>query len=71
MEAYLRAYCWFEQDDWVGWLYMAEFAYNNSRQASIMMSPFKALLGYHLKCFLKTILTFDLNVGLQMRMQLH
>lgn len=26
---------------------MAEFAYNNSRQASTMMSPFEALLGYH------------------------
>ena len=25
---------------------MAEFAYNNSRQASTMMSPFEALLGY-------------------------
>ena len=29
------------------WLAMAEFAYNNSRQASTMMSPFEALLGYH------------------------
>lgn len=26
IEAYLRAYCRFEQDDWVRWLAMAEFA---------------------------------------------
>ncbi len=26
---------------------MAEFAYNNFRQASTMMSPFETLLGYH------------------------
>ena len=47
MEAYLRAYCRFEQDDWVRWLPMAEFVYNDSRKASTMMSPFEALLGYH------------------------
>lgn len=47
MEAYLRAYCRFEQVDWVRWLPIAEFAYNNARQASTMMSPFEALLGYH------------------------
>ncbi len=26
---------------------MAEYTYNNSWQASTMMSPFEALLGYH------------------------
>ena len=46
MEVYLRAYCRFEQDDWVRWLAMAEFAYNNSRQTSTMMSPFEVLLAY-------------------------
>ena len=30
---------------------MVEFAYNNSRQASTMMSPFEALLGYHPQMF--------------------
>ena len=47
MEAYLQAYCRFEQDDWMQWLAMVEFVYNNSWQASTMMSPFEALLGYH------------------------
>ena len=47
MKAYLRAYSRFEQDDWVQWLPMSEFAYNNSRQASTTTSPFEALLGYH------------------------
>ncbi len=28
---------------------MAEFAYKNSRQASKIMSPFEALLGYYLR----------------------
>ncbi len=51
IEAYLQAYCRFEQDDWVRWLPTAEFAYNNSRQASTMMSSFEALLGYHPRMF--------------------
>ena len=53
MEAYLRAYCRFKQDDWVQWLSIAEFAYNNSRQANTMMNPFEALLGYHLRMSFK------------------
>ena len=47
MEAYLRAYCRFDQVDLVFWLPMAEFAYNNSRKPSTMMRVFEALLGYH------------------------
>ena len=51
MEAYLRAYYRIEQDDWMQWLTMVEFAYNNIWQANTMMSPFETLLGYHPQMF--------------------
>ena len=47
MEAYLRSYCRFEQDDWVQWLPTAEFAYNNTRHSSTKLTPFEANIGYH------------------------
>lgn len=47
MEAYLRSYCRFEQDDWVQWLATAEFAYNNTQHSSTKMTPFEANIGYH------------------------
>lgn len=47
MKIYLRAHCRFKHDNWVQLPAMADFAYNNSWQASTMMSPFEALLGYH------------------------
>jgi len=45
MEQYLRAFCNYEQDNWVDLLPLAEFAYNNSMHASTRMTPFWAL--YH------------------------
>ena len=46
MEQYLRAYVNFEQDNWVSLLPMAEFAYNNSKNASTGLSPFEVMTGY-------------------------
>ena len=46
MEQYLRAYCNFEQDDWVRLLPVAEFSYNNAKHATTSTSPFEANLGY-------------------------
>jgi transposase InsO family protein len=46
VEAYLRAYCNDERDDWARKLWMAEFSYNNSWHSSIKMSPFRAFQGY-------------------------
>jgi RNase H-like domain found in reverse transcriptase/Integrase zinc binding domain len=40
MEQYLRSYINYQQDDWLDWLPLAEFAYNNSRQATTEQSPF-------------------------------
>lgn len=47
MEEYLRHFVSFNQDDWVRWLSMAEFSYNNSPSTSTGFSPFFALQGYH------------------------
>ena len=47
MEAYLRAFVNFEQNDWARLLPMAEFAYNNAKNASTGYIPFKLNCGYH------------------------
>ncbi|KAF8751544.1 hypothetical protein RHS01_08513 [Rhizoctonia solani] len=43
VEHFLRAYSGINQKDWVKWLPMAEFAYNNAVHSSTGKSPFKAL----------------------------
>ena len=48
MKQYLRSYVNYQQDDWVCWLPMAEFAYNNSKNASTGVSPFFAAYDHHL-----------------------
>lgn len=47
LEGYLRTYCSYQQDDWVDYLPVAEFAFNNAENASTKQSPFFALTGYH------------------------
>ncbi|QRV96371.1 Retrotransposable element Tf2 protein [Ceratobasidium sp. AG-Ba] len=47
VEIYLRHYVAYKQDDWVGILPMAEFAYNNSVNASTNQTPFYACYGFH------------------------
>ena len=47
LEAYLRIFCNYEQDDWFDLLPLAEFAYNNATQESTKMSPFYANYGLH------------------------
>ncbi|QRW24231.1 Retrotransposable element Tf2 protein [Rhizoctonia solani] len=46
VEHFLRAYSGVNQKDWVRWLPMAEFAYNNAVHSSTGKSPFKALYGW-------------------------
>lgn len=47
MEAYLRSYVSFKQDDWVQYLPLAEFAYNNAKHSSTKFTPFELNCGYH------------------------
>jgi len=42
---YLRAYINYQQDDWCGYLPLAEFAYNNGYQETIKSTPFFANYG--------------------------
>ncbi|KAI0993687.1 Transposon Tf2-9 polyprotein, partial [Podosphaera aphanis] len=46
IEAYLRAYVNFEQNDWDEYLDMFEFCWNNSKHAATGMAPFYADQGY-------------------------
>jgi len=46
IEAYLRSYCNYEQNDWASMLAMAEYAYNNSKHSSTKISPFYANYGF-------------------------
>lgn len=45
IEHFLRGYISHEQDDWVKWLPMAEFAYNNAKHSATGKSPFQAVYG--------------------------
>ena len=47
MEAYLRAFVNFERNDWARLLPMAEFAYNNPKNASTGFTSFELNYGYH------------------------
>ena len=47
MEAYLRAFVNWEQNDWARLLPMAEFAYNNAKNARTGHTPFELNCGYH------------------------
>ncbi len=47
MEAYLRAFINFEQNDWARLLPMAKFVYNNAKNASTNHTPFKLNCDYH------------------------
>ena len=46
LENYLRAYTNLEQMNWAKLLQSAAFTYNNSRNSSTKITPFKALYGY-------------------------
>ena len=47
MEACLRAFVNFEQNDWARLLPMAEFAYNNAKNASTGYTPFELNCEYY------------------------
>ena len=47
LEEMLRAYSTYSQDQWDEYLPAAEFAYNNSKQASTGFTPFELDCGQH------------------------
>ena len=53
MEAYLQAFVIFEENNWARLLLIAEFTYNNTKNASISHTPFKLNCGYHSRILYK------------------
>jgi hypothetical protein len=47
LEAYVRAFCSYDQNDWADILPFAEYAYNNSASSATNFSPFYANYGFH------------------------
>ena len=47
LETYLRAYTSYQQDDWVDYLPLAEFTFNNLENSSTQQTPFFANIGFH------------------------
>lgn len=47
MEAYLRVFIYYKQNNWTWLLSMPEFAYNNTKNASIGHMPIKLNYCYH------------------------
>ena len=45
LQQYLQTYIAYQQDDWVEWLPLAKFAYNNSWQSTTGELPFYLLMG--------------------------
>lgn len=45
MEQYLRSYVGYQQDDWIFWLPVAQFAYNNILHSTLGKSPFLCMFG--------------------------
>ncbi|KAG8424880.1 hypothetical protein J3458_022432 [Metarhizium acridum] len=46
LEQYLRSYVNYQQNDWVEWLPLAQWAYNSSEIDNMKMSPFRANYGF-------------------------
>src|SRR5258708_18646383 len=47
LEQYLHVYCSYQQDDWVDYLRVAEFQYNNSSHEATRTLPFFTNYGFH------------------------
>src|SRR5260370_34177425 len=47
VEQYLPNFCSYQQDDWVDWIGLAEFQYNNLIHKTTQVTPFYANYGFH------------------------
>ena len=59
LKQYLRSYINYQQDDWVNWLSMAEFAYNNNKHSSTRVISFFTAYSWDLR--------WEKNFGQQMK----
>ena len=59
LEQYLRIYCNFQQDNWVGLLPMAQYVHNSWTSHTTGFTPFELLLGFtpHIRPLATTLLT--------------
>jgi hypothetical protein len=57
LEQYLRCMIIYQQDDWIKFLPMAKFSYNNTLHTSTSSTPFFANYGFH-PCFISSINPF-------------
>jgi len=71
VEEYLRAYINYQQDDWCGYLPLAEFAYNNGYQETIKNTPFFANYGINPKYEMIGLLTQGKQTKREAMPQLH
>jgi hypothetical protein len=62
LEQYLRCFVNYNQDNWVKLLPLAEFAYNNSINASTGKSPFLANYGFHPRADLLNVTQQDFTI---------
>ena len=47
IEPFIRCFLWaYPSEDWLDWLYLIEFIYNNSKNSSIGQPPFLAFNGF-------------------------
>ena len=58
MEAYLRAFVNWKQNDWARLLPMAEFANNNAKNTSTSYMPFELNCGFYPQVFFKNDVDF-------------
>ena len=61
IEAYFQVFVNFYKNNWARLFLMAEFAYNNAKNASIGYTPFKLNYGYHFHIFYKKNLNLYSN----------
>ena len=64
IEVYLGVFINFKQNDWIQLLFMAEFAYNNAKNASISYTLFKPNCWYYSCIFFKKKEIFNLRFKL-------
>ena len=68
MEQYLRCFIIYQQDGWVDYLHLAEFAYNNSAHSSTRNSPFYANTGCHPRWTMNMHLDIPTNPTVEYRL---